>query len=76
MAEESWLPEGKRGLGQLIDRISNIQMRDQDACSKDLIRRAYNYCLWQTSSAEEKCSDESRTPRQAVDFLVKLEALH
>ena len=49
MAEESWLPEGKRGLGQLIDTISTIQVRDQDACSKDVIRRAYKYCLWQTS---------------------------
>ena len=67
---------GKRGLGQLIDMISNIQVRDQDACSKDVIRRAYKYCLWQTSSAEKEFSAESRTPRQAVDLLVKLEALH
>ena len=36
----------KRRLGQLIDLVSNIQVGDQDARSRDVLGRVYEYFAW------------------------------
>ena len=62
----------KRRLGQLIDLISNIRMGDEDARSKDVIGRVYEYFLSQFASAEGKKGGEFYTPRCVVALLVAL----
>ncbi len=42
----------KRRLGQLIDMISNISVGDQEARSKDVLGRVYEYFLSQFASAK------------------------
>ncbi len=42
----------KRRLGQLIDLVSNIQVGDEDARSRDVLGRVYEYFLSQFASAE------------------------
>ena len=53
----------KRRLGQLIDLVSNIQVGDQDARSRDVLGRVYEYFLSQFASAEGKKGGEFYTPR-------------
>jgi type I restriction-modification system DNA methylase subunit len=48
----------KTRLGQLIDLISNIQVGDQDARSRDVLGRVYEYFLSQFASAEGKKGGE------------------
>ena len=62
----------KRRLGQLIDMISNIQLGDQDARSKDVLGRVYEYFLSQFASAEGKKGGEFYTPRCVVKVLVEM----
>ena len=59
----------KRRLGQLIDMVSNIMVGDEDARSKDVLGRVYEYFLSQFASAEGKKGGEFYTPslrRQAA----------
>ena len=61
----------KRRLGQLIDLISNIQVRDEDARSRDVLGRVYEYFLSQFASTEGKTGAEYYTSRcmpQAVEM--------
>ena len=62
----------KQRLGQLIDMISNIKVGDQDARSKDVIGRVYEYFLSQFASAEGKKGGEFYTPRCVVKLLVEM----
>ena len=56
----------KRRLGQLIDLVSNIQVGDEDARSRDVLGRVYEYFLSQFASAEGKKGGEFYTPRCVV----------
>ena len=59
-------------LGQLIDLVSNIQMGDEDARSRDVLGRVYEYFLSQFASAEGKKGGEFYTPRCVVKLLVEM----
>ena len=62
----------KTRLGQLIDLISNIQVGDEEARSKDVLGRVYEYFLSQFASAEGKKGGEFYTPRCVVRLLVEM----
>ena len=62
----------KRRLGQLIDLISNIRVGDEDARSRDVLGRVYEYFLSQFASAEGKKGGEFYTPRCVVKVLVEM----
>ena len=62
----------KQRLGQLIDMISNIKVGDEDARSKDVLGRIYEYFLSQFASAEGKKGGEFYTPRCIVRLLVEM----
>ena len=62
----------KERLGQLIDMISNIRVGDEDARSKDVLGRAYEYFLSRFASAEGKKGGEFYTPRCVVKLLVEM----
>ena len=60
----------KRVLGELIDKISDIEVGDQESRSKDVLGRVYEYFLSQFASAEGKRGGEFYTPRCIVNLLV------
>ena len=62
----------KRRLGQLIDLISNIQVGNEDARSRDVLGRVYEYFLSRFASAEGKKGGEFYTPRCVVKVLVEM----
>ena len=62
----------KQRLGQLIDMISNIMLGDEDARSRDVLGRVYEYFLSQFASAEGKKGGEFYTPRCVVKLLVEM----
>ncbi len=62
----------KQRLGQLIDLISNIQVGDAEARSRDVLGRVYEYFLSQFASAEGKKGGEFYTPRCVVKLLVEM----
>lgn len=62
----------KTRLGQLIDLVSNIKVGDEEARSKDVIGRVYEYFLSQFASAEGKKGGEFYTPRCVVKLLVEM----
>ena len=62
----------KQRLGQLIDLISNINVGDAEARSKDVLGRIYEYLLSQFASAEGKKGGEFYTPRCVVKLLVEM----
>ena len=62
----------KTRLGQLIDMIGNIKVGDEDARSKDVLGRVYEYFLSQFASAEGKKGGEFYTPRCVVKLLVEM----
>ena len=62
----------KTRLGQLVDLVSNIQVGDQEARSKDVLGRVYEYFLSQFASAEGKRGGEFYTPRSIVRLLVEM----
>ncbi len=62
----------KLRLSQLIDFISNIKVGDEASRAKDVLRRAYEYFLWQFASAEGKMGGEFYTPRCVVKLLVEM----
>ena len=59
-------------LGQLIDLVSNIRVGDEDARSRDVLGRVYEYFLSQFASAEGKKGGEFYTPRCVVKMLVEM----
>jgi type I restriction enzyme M protein len=62
----------KTRLGQLIDTVSNIKVGNQEARSKDVLGRVYEYFLSQFASAEGKKGGEFYTPRSVVKLLVDM----
>ena len=62
----------KLRLGQLIDMISTIKIGDEDARSKDVLGRVYEYFLSQFANAEGKKGGEFYTPRCVVKLLVEM----
>ncbi len=62
----------KTRLGQLIDLISNIRVGDEEARSKDVLGRVYEYFLSQFASAEGRKGGEFYTPRCVVRLLVEM----
>ena len=62
----------KQRLGQLIDLVSNIRVGDEDARSRDVLGRVYEYFLSQFASAEGKKGGEFYTPRCVVKVLVEM----
>ena len=62
----------KQRLGQLIDMVSNITVGDEDARSKDVLGRVYEYFLSKFANAEGKKGGEFYTPRCVVKLLVEM----
>ncbi|MHB2153729.1 class I SAM-dependent DNA methyltransferase [Calditrichota bacterium GD2] len=62
----------KQRLGQLVDMVSNIMVGDEEARSKDVLGRVYEYFLSQFASAEGKKGGEFYTPRSVVKLLVEM----
>ncbi len=62
----------KQRLGQLIDLISNIRVGDEEARSRDVLGRVYEYFLSRFASAEGKKGGEFYTPRCVVKLLVEI----
>ena len=62
----------KQRLGQLIDLVSNIRVGDEEARSRDVLGRIYEYFLSQFASAEGKKGGEFYTPRCVVRLLVEM----
>ena len=62
----------KSRLGQIIDLITNIKVGDEDARSKDVLGRVYEYFLSRFASAEGKKGGEFYTPRCVVKLLVEM----
>ena len=62
----------KQRLGQLIDLVSNVRVGDEDARSRDVLGRVYEYFLSQFASAEGKKGGEFYTPRCVVRLLVEM----
>jgi type I restriction enzyme M protein len=62
----------KTRLGQLIDLVSNIEIGSEQARSRDVLGRVYEYFLSQFASAEGKKGGEFYTPRCVVALLVEM----
>ena len=62
----------KQRLGQLIDLIGNVRVGDEDARSRDVLGRVYEYFLSRFASAEGKKGGEFYTPRCVVKLLVEM----
>jgi len=62
----------KTRLGELIDLIGTIGLRDKDNRSKDILGRVYEYFLSQFASAEGKKGGQFYTPRCVVKVLVEM----
>jgi type I restriction enzyme M protein len=62
----------KQRLGQLINMISNIRIGDEEARSRDVLGRVYEYFLSRFASAEGKGGGEFYTPNSVVRLLVEM----
>ena len=62
----------KQRLGQLIDQVSNIVVGDEDARSRDVLGRVYEYFLSRFAEQEGKRGGEFDTPRSVVRLLVEM----
>ena len=62
----------KQRLGQLINMISNIRVGDEEARSRDVLGRVYEYFLSRFASAEGKGGGEFYTPNSVVRLSVKM----
>ena len=62
----------KQRLGQLIDQVSNIVVGDEDARSRDVLGRVYEYFLSRFAEQEGKRGGEFYTPRSVVRLLVEM----
>ena len=62
----------KKALGQLIDLIGNIAVGDEDAKSKDILGRIYEYFLGEFAALEGKKGGQFYTPKSIVQLLVEM----
>ncbi len=62
----------KASLGQLIDVISNIELKVQHESAKDLLGRVYEYFLGEFASAEGKKGGQFYTPKSIVKLMVEM----
>lgn len=62
----------KTSLGGLIDLIGNIALGDQEAKSKDLLGRVYEYFLGEFANAEGKKGGQFYTPKSIVELMVQM----
>lgn len=61
----------KRRLGDVVDLFTNVQMTDNES-EKDLLGRAYEYCLQKFASMEGRNAGEFYTPSCIVRTLVEI----
>ena len=59
-------------LGELIDLISTISMKNEGDSSKDILGRVYEYFLGRFAGSEGKGGGEFYTPRSVVGLLVEM----
>jgi len=62
----------KTSLGQLIDLISNTELKATSESSKDLFGRVYEYFLGEFASAEGKKGGQFYTPKSIVKLMVEM----
>ncbi len=62
----------KSALGQLIDVISNIELKAVNENSKDLLGRVYEYFLGEFANAEGKKGGQFYTPKSIVKLMVEM----
>lgn len=62
----------KHRLGELIDIISKVGLGDDEARSKDILGRVYEYFLGRFAAAEGKGGGEFYTPQCVVKLLVRM----
>ncbi len=62
----------KAALGELIDLISDIELGNATAKSKDLLGRVYEYFLGEFANAEGKKGGQFYTPKSIVKLMVEM----
>ena len=62
----------KSSLGQLIDVISDTELKAENEHSKDLLGRVYEYFLGEFASAEGKKGGQFYTPKSIVKLMVEM----
>jgi len=62
----------KTSLGELVDLISDIELKAEDESSKDLLGRVYEYFLGEFASAEGKKGGQFYTPKSIVKLMVEM----
>ena len=62
----------KQRLGEIIDIFSSLGLGDQEAKSKDILGRVYEYFIGRFASAEGKGGGEFYTPASVVKLLVSM----
>ncbi len=62
----------KQRLGELIDMIGSIALGTDEARSRDLLGRVYEYFLGQFADAEGKKGGQFYTPKSIVQLLVEI----
>ena len=59
-------------LGELIDLVSGITLKEESGNARDLLGRVYEYFLGQFAGSEGKRGGEFYTPRSVVNVLVEM----
>jgi len=62
----------KTSLGELIDLISNTELKVENEKSKDLFGRVYEYFLGEFANAEGKKGGQFYTPKSIVKLMVEM----
>ena len=62
----------KTSLGELIDLISNTELKAENEKSKDLFGRVYEYFLGEFANAEGKKGGQFYTPKSIVKLMVEM----
>jgi type I restriction enzyme M protein len=62
----------KTALGELIDVISDIELKAENENSKDLLGRVYEYFLGEFANAEGKKGGQFYTPKSIVKLMVEI----
>lgn len=62
----------KRRLGELVDLLSTVSMKDRDNHARDVLGEVYEYFLGQFALAEGKRGGQFYTPKSIVRLLVEM----